>query len=214
MARLIQLLLSPASRLVRLAAGEKKVSCSLVNAEDANAHLPVWVEEDGYAVTGLWAIVDHLENGYPEPALLPEDAVERGEALRLLDWSMTVFHDDITRRIVFEKASQAQTGSHSRHPPNMETIRLGRSALRVTLPVLGAFAESRGYLAGRHLSLADLAVAAHISALDYYGEIPWTEFTALTEWYYRLKSRPSFRPLLSDRVPGQPPVAHYGELDF
>ena len=45
-------------------------------------------------------------------------------------------------------------------------------------------------------------------------EIPWAEFPVVTEWYYRLKSRPSFRPLLSDRVPGQPPVPHYGELDF
>jgi glutathione S-transferase len=214
MPRLIQLLLSPASRLIRLAAGEKRISCSLVAAEDANAHLPVWLEEDGSSATGIWAIVDHLENTYPDPPLLPEDAAERGEALRLLDWSMSIFHEEITRRIVFEKASQAQTGSHSRRPPNMETIRAGRSALRTTLPALGALAESRGFLAGRQLSLADLALAAHVSALDYYGEIPWTEFTALTEWYYRLKSRPSFRTLLTDRVPGQPPAPHYGELDF
>lgn len=214
MPRLIQLLLSPASRLIRLAAGEKRISCNLVAAEDAGAHLPVWVEDDGYSVTGIWAIVDHLENTYPDPALLPEDAVERGEALRLLDWSMAVFHEEITRRIVFEKASQAQTGSHSRRPPNMETIRAGRSALRTTLPALGALAESRGFLAGRQLSLADLALAAHVSALDYYSEIPWTEFPSMTEWYYRLKSRPSFRTLLTDRVPGQPPALHYAELDF
>ena len=214
MPRLIQLLLSPASRLIRLAAGEKRISCNLVAAEDANAHLPIWVEEDGYAVTGIWAIVDHLENTYPDTALLPEDATERGEALRLLDWSMTIFHEEITRRIVFEKASQAQTGSHSRRPPNMETIRAGRTALRTTLPALGALAESRGFLAGRQLSLADLALAAHVSAIDYYGEIPWAEFPAMTEWYYRLKSRPSFRTLLTDRVPGQPPALHYGELDF
>lgn len=214
MPRLIQLLLSPASRLIRLAAGEKRISCNLVSAEDAGAHLPVWVEDDGCSVTGIWAIVDHLENTYPDPPLLPEDAAERGEALRLLDWSMVIFHEEITRRIVFEKASQAQTGSHNRRPPNMETIRAGRTALRTTLPALGALAESRGFLAGRQLSLADLALAAHVSALDYYSEIPWTEFPAVTEWYYRLKSRPSFRTLLSDRVPGQPPALHYAELDF
>ncbi len=181
MPRLIQLLLSPASRLVRLAAGEKKISCTIAPADDANAHLPVWVD-DGHSVTGLWAIVDHLENTYPEPALLPDDAEERGEALRLLDWSMTIFHDEVTRRIVFEKASQAQTGSHNRRPPNMETIRAGRAALRDKLPAIGTIAESRGYLAGRQLSLADLAIAAHVSALDYYGEIPWTEFPSLMEW--------------------------------
>jgi glutathione S-transferase len=214
MVRLIQLLLSPASRMVRLAAGEKRIPCTLVQSEDAAAHLPVWIEEAGYSVTGIWAIVDHLENTYPEPPLLPEDPGERGEALRLLDWTMTIFQEEITRRIVFEKAPPAQTGSSSRRPPNMETIRLGRAALRTALPALGALAESHGFLSGRHLTLADLALASHFSALDYYGEIPWTDFPAVTEWYYRLKSRPSFRTLLTDRVPGQPPVPNYGELDF
>jgi glutathione S-transferase len=214
MVRLIQLLLSPASRLVRLAAGEKRIACTVVSSDQPGAHLPVWVEPDGHTVTGTWAIIDHLENTYPDPPLLPEDAAERGEALRLLDWAMTIFHDEITRRIVFEKASQSQTGSLNRHPPNMETIRAGRTALRAVLPTVGSLAESHGFLAGRQVSLADLALTAHFSALDYYGEIPWAEFPAVTEWYYRLKSRPSFRSLLSDRVPGQPPVQHYGELDF
>jgi glutathione S-transferase len=29
----------------------------------------------------------------------------------------------------------------------------------------------------------------------------------------RMKSRPSFRSLLADRIPGQPPVAHYSDPD-
>src|SRR5438270_9924573 len=106
MVRLIQLLLSPASRFVRLAAGEKRIALTLVSSEDAAAHLPKWIEADGTAATGIWAIIDHLENNYPDPPLLPEDAAERGEALRLLDWCMTIFHDEVTRRIVFEKGSQ------------------------------------------------------------------------------------------------------------
>jgi len=212
--RLIQLLLSPASRLVRLAIGEKRISCDFAGAENPQAHLPILMESDGTTLTGLWAIVDHLENQYPENPLLPEDAAERAEALRLLDWAMNNFHDETTKRIVFEKGSQAQTGSLLRRPPNMETVRLGRQALKATLPDIGAFAEARGFLAGRNVSLADLAMAAHVSALDYYGEIPWAELPALAEWYIRIKSRPSFRPLLADRVPGQPPVPHYAELDF
>ena len=75
-------------------------------------------------------------------------------------------------------------------------------------------ADTHGFLAGRDVTLADLALAAHLSALDYYGEVPWTDYPPVTEWYIRMKSRPSFRPLLADRVPGQPPVPHYAELDF
>ena len=96
----------------------------------------------------------------------------------------------------------------------METVRQGRAALSEVLPILGTTAETRGYLVGRELTLADLAVAAHLSAIDYYGEVPWNVFPAVAEWYMRIKSRPSFRSLLSDRVPGQPPVLHYAELDF
>jgi glutathione S-transferase len=214
MRRLTHLLLSPTSRLVRLMLGEKRIACDLVAAENALAHLPVFRELDGTIVVGLWAIIDHLENEHPERALLPVGAAERAEALRLFDWTMTQFHEEATKRIVFEKGSQTQTGSLNRRPPNMETVRLGRLALKEALPSLGTLAETRGFLAGRDVSLADLALAAHLSALDYFGEVPWAEQLALTEWYTRMKSRPSFRPLLSDRVPGQPPVSHYAELDF
>ena len=214
MRRLTHLVLSPTSRLVRLMLGEKRIACDLIAAEDPVAHLPVFRELDGTVVVGLWAIIDHLENEHPERALLPAGAAERAEALRLFDWAMNNFHEEATKRIVFEKGSQTQTGSLNRRPPNMETVRLGRVALKEALPALGTLAETRGFLAGRDVSLADLALAAHLSALDYFGEVPWAEQLALTEWYARIKSRPSFRPLLSDRVPGQPPVSHYAELDF
>ena len=110
MRRLIHLLFSPTSRLVRLMLGEKRIACDLSAPDDPCAHLPIFIDLDGPAVAGLWAIIDHLENEYPEHPLLPEDATVRAEALRLFDWAMTNFHEETTKRIVFEKASQAQTG--------------------------------------------------------------------------------------------------------
>jgi len=214
MRRLIHVFMSPACRVARLALGEKRVAHNLAAADDALAHLPVLVEENGMALTGLWAIIDHLEAEHPDHPLLPEDAIERAEALRLFDWLMTQFHESVTKRVVWEKAAQAQTGAAERRPPSMETLRRGRDALHEALEMLGTLAEERGYLACRDASLADLALAAHLSALDYFGEIQWAEHPRTTEWYARMKSRPSFRPLLSDRLPGQPPVTHYAELDF
>jgi len=214
MRRLIHLIMSPSSRLVRLALGEKRLACELTAAEDPLAHLPVFVDEDGTTAVGLWAIVDHLESEHPDVPLVPADAPARGDALRLLDWIMGNFHEQVTKRVVFEKASQAHTGSVTRRPPNMDTVRAGRDALKATLQRLSNIADTRGFIAGRDISLADLALAAHLSALDYYGEIAWAEFPQLADWYVRMKSRPSFRSLLGDRVPGQPPVPHYSELDF
>ena len=194
--------------------GEKRLACDPIPAEDATAHLPVFIDLDGTQVTGLWAIIDHLEGNYPDVPLIPEDAAERGEALRWLDMATSSFHERITRRIVFEKAAQRFTGAAGRGAPDMNVIRGGREALRESLALIGKTAEQRGNLAGRVTSIADLAIAAHLSALDYFGEVPWTEYPTAAEWYARVKSRPSFRSLLGDRVPGQPPISHYAELDF
>jgi len=214
MRKLIHLTLSPASRLARLLAGEKRLTCDPVLSDDPLTHLPAFIDLDGTTVTGLWAIVDHLEGNYPEHPLIPEDPAARAEALRWLDWAMGPLHDQVTRRILFEKGAQRYTGAPQRLAPDMNTIRAGREALRGVLKTLGGAAETHGNLAARDCTIADLAVAAHLSSLDYFGEIPWTEYPHTAEWYLRIKSRPSFRTLLGDRVPGQPPTASYAELDF
>ena len=214
MRRLVHLLLSPTSRLVRLVIGEKRLSCDLPSAEDPQAHLPVFVELDGSKREGLWAIIDHLEGAYPDRPLTPEDPLARAETLRWLDWAMGPFQEQVTQKIVYEKAAQRFTGAPSRRTPDMNVIRQGREALKPALGAISAAVETRGNLADRDCTLGDFAVAAQLSTLDYFGEVPWSEFPHASEWYVRMKSRPSFRSLLADRVPGQPPVSHYAELDF
>jgi glutathione S-transferase len=214
MRRLIHLLMSPACRLVRLALTEMRVPVALDAPSDPLAHLPVLLELDGSALTGLWAIVDHLEALQPELSLFPEGPGERAEALRLLDYLMGAFNEEVSRRILYQKAPQAHTGNPIRQSPDMGALRSGRASLREALQIMGSLADEHGFLASRDLSIADLALAAHLSALDYFGEVPWTEFQPLTEWYLRIKSRPAFRTLLGDRVPGQPPVPQYADLDF
>jgi glutathione S-transferase len=214
MRRLIHLVFSPPSRLARLILGEKRLAIDPQAADDATAHLPVFIDLDGTRCEGLWAIVDHLEGAYPENSLIPEDAAARGEVLRWLDWTTTILFERVTRKIVFEKANPRFTGAGTRSTPDMNVIRGGREALREALTLTGKAVEERGNLAGRVCTLADLALAAHLSALDYFGEVPWDSNAIMREWYVRVKSRPSFRSLLADRVPGQPPVSQYAELDF
>src|SRR5690606_28035570 len=98
--------------------------------------------------------------------------------------------------------------------PEAKPLREGREALRWHLGYLERLLGERDWLAGRAMSQADLAAAAHLSVLDYFGEVGWDSFAALRTWYMKLKSRPSFRPLLQDRLPGMPPAAHYADLDF
>lgn len=214
MRKLIHLTLSPASRLARLMVGEKRLACDPVLSEDSQLHLPVFTDLDGTTVTGLWALVDHLEGTYSDHPLTPDDPAARSLALRWLDWAFGPFQDQVTRRIVFEKGGQRFTGAVNRSAPDMNTIRQGREVLKAALKKIGDAADAKGNLATRECTIADLAVAAHLSALDYFGEVPWSEFPQVAEWYIRIKSRPAFRTLLGDKVPGQPPTASYAELDF
>ena len=214
MRRLFHLLLAPTSRFVRLVLAEKRLACDCPAADDPSEHLPVLVEPDGARREGLWAIIDHLEGTYTDRPLTPEDPEVRAETLKWLDWAMGPFHEQVTQKIVFEKATQRFTGATARRVPDMNVIRTGRESLKVALEYIGVAAETNGNLGSRECSLGDLAVAAHLSTLDYFGEIPWQEFPRAAEWYLRIKSRPSFRSLLADRIPGQPPVSNYAELDF
>ena len=214
MRRLIHLMLSPSCRLARLVVAEKRVACDPAHAEDARNPMPVFIDLDGTRAEGIWAIVDHLESHFPERPLAPEDPVERRASLRWLDWTMGPFHEQVTQRILYEKGAQRFTGAPDRRAPDMNVIRAGREELKLALGAVGRALEIAGNLSGRAPALGDLAMAAHLSALDYFGEVPWNEFPVASEWYVRMKSRPSFRSLLADRVPGQPPSLNYAELDY
>jgi glutathione S-transferase len=82
------------------------------------------------------------------------------------------------------------------------------------LSYIGYLADRRAWLAGDQFSLADIAAAAQISCIDYLGDVPWEDYQEAKQWYARIKSRPSFRPILEDYVPGMRPPAHYTDLDF
>ena len=99
-------------------------------------------------------------------------------------------------------------------PPDTEAMRAARTNIRYHLAYIGWLVQTRDWLAGDRLSLADLASAAHLSAADYLGDVPWNENEADKNWYARVKSRPSFRQLLADALAGLPPAKSYADLDF
>ena len=62
--------------------------------------------------------------------------------------------------------------------------------------------------------LADFTAAAHLSVIDYLGALDWRGHQQTKDWYAVMKSRPSFRPLLSERMEVIMPPAHYDKPDF
>ena len=159
---------------------------------------------------GTRAICEQMEEIKPTPALMPTDQNERAEARRLWAW-VEAGCEEVTDKLLTERVMQWVRRDRQ---PDSEKLRRGAHALRGRLTFLNGVVEMNGYLAGRTLSLADLCAAAHLSAYDYFGDVEWNAVPDLKTWYARIKSRPSFRPLLSDRIEGTRPVSHYADLDF
>jgi glutathione S-transferase len=135
-------------------------------------------------------------------------------ALNPLALADQLFFTEVSGPLLREKVLKRFGWAHGQDAsPDIAAIRSALEALRRHLAFFGDLAEKRGWLAGS-LSLADFAVAAHISCLDYLGDLPWENVPQLREWYARTKSRPAFRPLLTDHLPGMPPPRHYANLDF
>jgi glutathione S-transferase len=175
---------------------------------------PVLVELEGgrrTVVCEVRAILEYLEEQHPQPELIGRDAVERAETRRLLQWFDRKFDSEVDSYLLHEKLEKRLTKMGA---PDLSNMRLGREALKAHLAYIEGLLNERDWLAGRRLSLADFAAAAHISVLDYFGDIPWRDIPSAKTWYMKVKSRPCFRPLLADRWPGLAPAAHYDDLDF
>jgi glutathione S-transferase len=217
--------LDPASRLARLVLGEKRLDFeeALIRywepdpsfeALSPSGLTPVLVEKTDRGQIKLCesgAILGFLEETFPDPPLLAKEAAERAEARRLLQWFERKYDYEVNALLLHEKMEKRLLRLGA---PDLQVMRRGREAMRHHFTYFESLLQNREWLAGRRLSLADFAAAAHVSVLDYFGEAPWPDFPAMKTWYMKIKSRPCFRPLLADRQPGAPPAAHYDDLDF
>lgn len=179
--------------------------------------LPVLVTDEDRPICGAYAISEYLDETLGDARargfrLFPGEAIARAEVRRLVDWFDHKFYEEVTSYLVEERVFR-RFGPNS-SPPDMEAMRAGHENLRYHLAYVSHLAETRSWLAGDAMSFADLAAAAHLSALDYLGEVPWEDYEPAKNWYALLKSRPSFRPLLADRVAGFIPSGSYADLDF
>ena len=220
--------LCPASRAVRLALNEAGIEAGLTEVKpwgitrgflDVNpaGTLPVLLVE-AKAVCGIYPIVEYLAETVVREGPVaarsgywPGNPLERAEARRVAEWFLRKFDAEVSQYLLEEKLYKPLS---RRGAPDLDAIRAGRSHLRYHLSYVSFLSEHRKWLGGDHPGFADLAAAAQFSALDYLGEIPWNDFPEAKAWYGRLKSRPSFRPLLMDRVPGINPPDSYANLDF
>lgn len=220
----------PHSRYVRLALGEYGLPARLVEEpawERREAFLvlnpagttPVLVEEERPPVPGAALIAEYLDEtrgrDLGDHRFLPSDISARVEVRRLASWFNDKFFTEVSGPLVTERFYKRRMPlSQGGGPPNTDVIRAARVNIRYHLAYIGWLVRTRDWLAGDRLSYADLAAAGHLSAIDYLGDVPWNEDEAAKAWYARVKSRPSFRPLLSETLAGIPASKTYADLDF
>lgn len=214
----------PGSRAARLALGEARIDWSdtpvrpwepdcPVIALNPSGMPPVLQVEGPPALTlcEASAVLGWIEDRQTSPLLMPADPVERAEARRLTAWFDRRFTDEVNAVLLHERLEKPLLRLG---PPEARMLREGREALKQHLATFDGLLGGRDWLAGRRLSQADIVAAAHLSILDYFGEIAWASWPALKTWYMKIKSRPCFRPLLTDRFQGLAPAACYADLDF
>ncbi|MCF4165995.1 glutathione S-transferase family protein [Zavarzinia compransoris] len=214
--------LSPFSRKVRLALKEKGLDFELSQervwerrpeflALNPAGQVPVLEDEGGQVVADSSAIVEYLDEVYPERPMLGRNAAERAETRRIVAWFDGKFHAEVGLNLVFEKVTKRFFGLGN---PDSAALRIGKQFIGPHLDYIAELSERRRWLAGSEFGLADIAAAAHLSCIDYLGDVPWEDFPRAKDWYARVKSRPSFRPLLADSVAGMRAPPHYADLDF
>jgi glutathione S-transferase len=222
--------LCPHSRYVRLILGELGIEPNLIEERAFDRRepfllmnpagtTPVLVEEVLPPVPGWAPIGEYLDEtrglALGAHRLLPENPARRVEVRRLLDWFNQKFFTEVSSLLVTEKVyKRYMTVEQGGGAPDMDVVRVARANIRYHMRYIGYLIRSRNWLGGDSLSYADLAAAAHLSSIDFLGDVPWSEDETAKAWYVRVKSRPAFRSLLADRLPGITPSPSYADLDF
>ncbi|UDL93489.1 MULTISPECIES: glutathione S-transferase family protein [Lichenihabitans] len=222
--------LCPHSRYVRLVLGELGIEPQLIEerAFDRREEFllmnpagttPVLVEDALPPVPGWAPIGEYLDEtrglALGPQRLLPDDPAGRVEVRRLLDWFNIKFFNEVSSHLVTEKVyKRFMSYDQGGGAPDMDIVRVARANIRYHMRYIGYLIRTRNWLAGETMTYADLAAAAHLSTMDFLGDVPWAEDETAKAWYVRVKSRPAFRALLADRVPGITPSPIYADLDF
>ncbi|MFM2409512.1 MAG: hypothetical protein RL481_340 [Pseudomonadota bacterium] len=221
--QLLQFPLCPFSRKVRLQLGEKGIAYSLKRENpwehreefllmNPAARTPVMKDDArGLSLCDSVAISEYVEEVSEKVPLISGSSAYRAEIRRLVAWFDQQFYGDVTAPLLHEKMKKRLV---HRQSPDSKVLREAMRLANGHLDYIDYLVDHRPWMAGNTMSLADMAAAAHISVADYLWGIDWNGHDEAKGWYSKLKSRPSFRPLLSERMEGITPPDHYELVDF
>ena len=157
------------------------------------------------------AICEYFEETEATKPLYAGSAAQRAEIRRLIAWFDSKFYSEVGAPLLQEKMIKRL---FYRQTPDATILRQAMRAATAHMEMLGSLLDHHNWLTGTTMTMADLAAAAHISVADYLGGIDWAGHDLVHDWYAVLKSRPSFRPLLDERMGALMPPPHYSDVNF
>lgn len=214
--------LSPFSRKVRLFLHEKDLEFELILenywerrreflAMNPAAQVPVLIDSDETQYSDSTSICEYIEEIYPDKPLIGQTPYQRAEVRRIAAWFNNKFYYEVTKYLLDEKVFRYLRNQGS---PRTKMLNAGRENILYHLDYIAHLTNEHRYLAGNEITLSDITAASHLSVLDYLGDVPWEHNKSAKDWYMLVKSRPSFKPILGDRLSGFTPSKHYDNLDF
>jgi len=219
---LYQFPLCPFSRKIRLLMGEKNIAYQPMREDPWNAtdrlyrlnpagRTPVLMDEErDIILADSRAIGEYLEETVDRVPMISGTAAARAEIRRLTALFDENFFHDVTEPLLNERMKKRLI---LKQPPDSVVLSEAMRMAHGHLDYMDWLIDNRPWLAGTSMSLADLAAAAQISVADYLGGIDWTDHEQTRGWYAVFKSRPSFQPLLTERMDAIRPPAHYSQVD-
>ena len=213
--------LCPSSRFVRLVLEEYKIKYN-VQLENywrpqkdflkinPAGHLPVLIDEQNNSIIGANSCLEFFKDLNLKPYLLGENYKDKAEIYRLYHWFETLFKKEVLDPIIYEKVFSRVVDNVT---PNSSNIRLALQNLSFHINYFDYLLKNQDYFVTNSLTYLDFLASANLSILDYLGLLSFENNDNIKEWYFKLKSRLSFRTLLKDQIVGLSPDEKYKLID-
>jgi len=215
----------PFSRKVRIHLAAKNIGFEMLQenfwerrkefiAMNPAATIPILFDNKNSAViVNSDVIIEYIEEKHKEnKSFLGDVVTKRAEVRRLQNWFDNKFYLEVTKYALYERYFNRFLPENK--APDSEVLRVVRRNLNIHMSYIEYILETRKYLAGDQISVADFAAAAQISVLDYFGDINWHHYTPAKDWYSLIKSHKIFSEILKDKLPNIEPPEYYSKLDF
>tara|TARA_B100000524_G_C23611957_1_gene356524 strand:+ start:358 stop:1026 length:669 start_codon:yes stop_codon:yes gene_type:complete len=174
-------------------------------------HLPVLVNEENFPIVGANACLEYIKDLKLRPNLFADNYKDKAEINRLNHWFETIFKKEVFDPIIYEKVFSRIVENII---PDSENIRAALNNLDFHIKYFNYLLNKKIFFVKDKLTYLDLLAAANLSVLDYLGLLDFKTNENIKEWYFKIKSRPSFKTLLKDQIVGLNPHENYRNIDF